>query len=400
MNFLSDRINKMEESATLAMTRMSRDLECKGFNVINLSIGEPDFNTPEFIKDAAKRAIDQNYTHYPPVPGYQDLKEAICVKLKRDNNLDYKPAQVVVSTGAKQALANAILSLVNPGDEVIIPAPFWVSYSELIKLAEGIPVYVSATIENDFKITAAQLEAAITPKTKLFMFNSPNNPTGSVYGKVELESLAKVLEKHENVFIIADEIYEHINFVGKHESLAQFEPIKDRIVLINGVSKGYAMTGWRLGYLAARTEIATACNKMQGQITSGACSIAQRAAIDAMLMKPENAVEMLEMVAAFKNRRDLLLQLLNDIPGIKTNIPDGAFYVFPDVTYYYGKTDGECTVNNGDDLCMYLLKNACVALVPGSAFGDPACIRFSYATSEEKLIEAAKRVKAALAELK
>ncbi len=400
MNFLSDRINKMEESATLAMTRMSRDLECKGFNVINLSIGEPDFNTPEFIKDAAKRAIDQNYTHYPPVPGYQDLKEAICVKLKRDNNLDYKPAQIVVSTGAKQALANAILSLVNPGDEVIIPAPFWVSYSELIKLAEGIPVYVSATIENDFKITAAQLEAAITPKTKLFMFNSPNNPTGSVYGKVELESLAKVLEKHENVFIIADEIYEHINFVGKHESLAQFEPIKDRIVLINGVSKGYAMTGWRLGYLAARTEIATACNKMQGQITSGACSIAQRAAIDAMLMKPENAVEMLEMVAAFKNRRDLLLQLLNDIPGIKTNIPDGAFYVFPDVTYYYGKTDGECTVNNGDDLCMYLLKNACVALVPGSAFGDPACIRFSYATSEEKLIEAAKRVKAALAELK
>jgi aspartate aminotransferase len=390
----------MEESATLAMTRMSRDLECKGFNVINLSIGEPDFNTPEFIKDAAKRAIDQNYTHYPPVPGYQDLKEAICVKLKRDNNLDYKPAQIVVSTGAKQALANAILSLVNPGDEVIIPAPFWVSYSELIKLAEGIPVYVSATIENDFKITAAQLEAAITPKTKLFMFNSPNNPTGSVYGKVELESLAKVLEKHENVFIIADEIYEHINFVGKHESLAQFEPIKDRIVLINGVSKGYAMTGWRLGYLAARTEIATACNKMQGQITSGACSIAQRAAIDAMLMKPENAVEMLEMVAAFKNRRDLLLQLLNDIPGIKTNIPDGAFYVFPDVTYYYGKTDGECTVNNGDDLCMYLLKNACVALVPGSAFGDPACIRFSYATSEEKLIEAAKRVKAALAELK
>lgn len=400
MNFLSDRINKMEESATLAMTRMSRDLECKGFNVINLSIGEPDFNTPEFIKDAAKRAIDQNYTHYPPVPGYQDLKEAICLKLKRDNNLDYKPAQIVVSTGAKQALANAILSLVNPGDEVIVPAPFWVSYSELIKLAEGIPVYVSATIENDFKITAAQLEAAITPKTKLFMFNSPNNPTGSVYGKVELESLAKVLEKHENVFIIADEIYEHINFVGKHESLAQYESIKERIVLINGVSKGYAMTGWRLGYLAARTEIATACNKMQGQITSGTCSIAQRAAIDAMLMKPEDAVEMQEMVAAFKIRRDLLLQLLNDIPGIKTNVPDGAFYVFPDVTYYYGKTDGECTVNNGDDLCMYLLKNACVALVPGSAFGDANCIRFSYATSEEKLIEAAKRVKAALAELK
>ncbi len=399
MNFLSDRINNMEESATLAMTRMSRDLECKGFNVINLSIGEPDFNTPVFIKEAAKKALDENYTHYSPVPGYLDLREAICLKLKRDNNLDYKPAQIVVSTGAKQALANAILSLVNPGDEVIIPAPYWVSYSELIKLAEGVPVYVAATIENDFKITAAQLEAAISPKTKLFMFNSPNNPTGSVYSKAELQGLAEVLQKHENVFIIADEIYEHINFVGRHESLAQFEYLKEQIVLINGVSKGYAMTGWRLGYLAARTEIATACNKMQGQITSGTCSIAQRAAIDAMLMKPEEAVEMKEMVSAFHRRRDLLLDLLNDIPGIKTNIPDGAFYVFPDVTFYYGKTDGDMQVNNGDDLCMYLLKNACVALVPGSAFGDPACIRFSYATSEEKLKEAAKRVKAALAKL-
>lgn len=396
MDFLSDRIKNLEESATLAMTRKSRELQCKGLDIINLSIGEPDFNTPGFIKDAAKKALDENYTHYPPVPGYQELREAICLKLKRDNNLDYKPAQIVVSTGAKQSLANCVLSVVNPGDEVIVPAPYWVSYSELVKLAEGLPVYVIAGIESDFKITPAQLEAAITERTKLLMFNSPCNPTGSVYTQEELNGLADVLLKYPQVFIISDEIYEYINFSGKHHSLASFDGLKDRVALVNGVSKGYAMTGWRLGYMAAHPAIAEACNKMQGQMTSGTCSIAQRAAIDAMLRNPGDTPELLEMVSAFRKRRDLLLELLNEIPGLKTNIPDGAFYIFPDVTEYYGKSDGNTTIRNGDDLCMYLLEKACTALVPGSAFGDPACIRFSYATSDDRLILAAQRIKEAL----
>lgn len=396
MDFLSDRIKNLEESATLAMTRKSRELQCKGLDIINLSIGEPDFNTPGFIKDAAKKALDENYTHYPPVPGYQELREAICLKLKRDNNLDYKPAQIVVSTGAKQSLANCVLSVVNPGDEVIVPAPYWVSYSELVKLAEGLPVYVIAGIESDFKITPAQLEAAITKRTKLLMFNSPCNPTGSVYTQEELNGLADVLLKYPQVFIISDEIYEYINFSGKHHSLASFDGLKDRVALVNGVSKGYAMTGWRLGYMAAHPAIAEACNKMQGQMTSGTCSIAQRAAIDAMLRNPGDTPELLEMVSAFRKRRDLLLELLNEIPGLKTNIPDGAFYIFPDVTEYYGKSDGNTTIRNGDDLCMYLLEKACTALVPGSAFGDPACIRFSYATSDDRLILAAQRIKEAL----
>lgn len=396
MDFLSDRIKNLEESATLAMTRKSRELQCKGLDIINLSIGEPDFNTPGFIKDAAKKALDENYTHYPPVPGYQELREAICLKLKRDNNLDYKPAQIVVSTGAKQSLANCVLSVVNPGDEVIVPAPYWVSYSELVKLAEGLPVYVTAGIESDFKITPAQLEAAITERTKLLMFNSPCNPTGSVYTQEELTGLADVLLKYPQVFIISDEIYEYINFSGKHHSLASFDGLKERVALVNGVSKGYAMTGWRLGYMAAHPAIAEACNKMQGQMTSGTCSIAQRAAIDAMLRNPGDTPELLEMVAAFRKRRDLLLELLSEIPGLKTNIPDGAFYIFPDVTEYYGKSDGNTTIRNGDDLCMYLLEKACTALVPGSAFGDPACIRFSYATSEDRLILAAQRIKEAL----
>lgn len=400
MDFLSHRIKNMEESATLAMTRKSRELKAKGLDIINLSIGEPDFNTPNFIKEAAKKALDENYTHYPPVPGYQELREAIAFKLKRDNGLDYKPSQIVVSTGAKQALANCVLSVVNPGDEVIIPAPYWVSYSELVKLAEGRPVYVYAGIEQDFKITPKQLESAITPATRLIMFNSPSNPTGSVYTYDELRALAEVLLKHTHVFILSDEIYEYIIFEGKHASLASFGGLRDRIAVVNGVSKGYAMTGWRLGYLAGPQAIADACNKIQGQMTSGTCTIAQRAAIDAMLRNPAETTELQEMVSAFRRRRDLLLELMSDIPGLRCNKPQGAFYLFPDVTYFYGKRYGECTINNGDDLCLYLLDQAQVALVPGSAFGDPSCIRISYAASEEQLTEAMHRIKLALSNLK
>lgn len=400
MNFLSDRIARLEESATLAMTRMSRELESQGIDVINLSIGEPDFDTPLFIKEAAKKAIDENYTHYPPVPGFQELRDAICLKLKRDNNLDYKASQIVASTGAKQALANAILSVVNPGEEVIVPSPYWVSYSELIKLAEGHAVYVKASIENDFKITAPQLEKAINPKTKLIMFNSPCNPTGSVYTYDELKSIAAVIEANPHVLVIADEIYEHINFAGKHESLASFPAIKERVILINGVSKGFAMTGWRLGYLAANQEIATACNKMQGQITSGTCSISQMAGVQAMLRDPKEVEEMKTMVEAFRKRRDLLLGLLKEIPGLKVNQPDGAFYIFPEANSYFSKKtkEGQC-ICNADQLCMYLLRDAHVALVSGEAFGDPNCIRFSYATSEDRLIEAVKRIRTSLDKL-
>lgn len=400
MNILSNRINSLSESETLAMTQKSRELQALGHNVINLSIGEPDFDTPMEIKTFAKNAIDDNFSHYTPVSGYMDLRQAICRKLKRDNDLDFKPEQIVVSNGAKQSLANVVLSLVNPGDEVIIPAPYWVSYKEIIKLAEAKAVYINAPIEQDFKITAQQVEAAITPKTKLFMFSSPCNPTGSVYTREELKSIAEVIAKHPNIYILADEIYELINFGGKHESIAQFDFIKDKVITVNGVSKGFAMTGWRIGYLAAPTFIAKACDKLQGQITSAPSSIAQRATLRAMECNPKESSDVKNMLAAFRERRDLLISLLKDIPGIKTNQPQGAFYVFPDVSYYYGKSYEGNVINGGEDLCMYLLNTVFVALVSGAAFGDPNCVRFSYATSNENLIEAVKRIKEALGKLK
>jgi aspartate aminotransferase len=397
MGLLSDRINNLSESETLAMSRISNELKCQGIDVINLSIGEPDFPTPDFIKDAAKKALDENWTHYTPVPGYADLRKAICEKLKRDNNLDYLPEQIVVSTGAKHSIANAMLCLVNPGDEVIVPTPYWVSYKEIVKIAEGKAVYITGGIENDFKVTPQQIEKAITKKTKVFIFSSPCNPSGSLYSYEELVEIAKVFEKHPEIIIISDEIYELINFTGKHASIASYAPIKDRVVVVNGLSKGYAMTGWRLGYIAANKAIAEACNKLQGQFTSGTNSIAQRAAITAMKADPKVTND---MVSKFRERRDLLLKLLKDVPGIKTNTPQGAFYVFPDVTYYYGKSNGETKINDSNDLCMYLLYNAHVALVGGGAFGDDNCIRISYATSNELLIESVSRIKKALAELK
>ena len=400
MSAVSERINRLDESATLAMTRKSFELKQQGKDVINLSIGEPDFDTPEFIKDAAKQAIDDNFTHYTAVPGIIELRQAICKKLKRDNNVDYTPEQIVVTTGAKQALVNTLLSIVNPGDEVIIPVPFWVSYSEMVKIAEGTAVYVNAGIDHDFKITAQQLKEAITPATKLIMLNSPCNPTGSVYTKDEMKALAEVIAEYPNIYVLSDEIYEHIIFEGKHESFAQFESIKDRVIIVNGVSKGFAMTGWRLGFLAAPLHIAKACNKMQGQFTSATCSIAQKAALAAFNANPEETTELTEMLKKFHSRRDLLLSLLNDIPGVKTNVPNGAFYLFPDVTYYYGKKHGDQVISDGNDLCLYLLDKTFVALVPGSAFGDENCIRLSYATSEDNLKEAMRRIKEALAELK
>ncbi|HBZ68208.1 MAG TPA: aspartate aminotransferase [Bacteroidales bacterium] len=401
MNYLSDRVNNLSESATLAMTRLSRELISQGLDIINLSIGEPDFNTPEFVKDEAKLALDGNYTHYSPVNGYQELREAICRKLHRDNNLEFKPNQIVVSTGAKQALANTVLALVNPGDEVIMPTPYWVSYSELVKLAEGVSVLVDAGIGSRFKITATQLERAITPKSKLLMFNSPNNPSGAVYDHEELKALAVVIEKNPQLFVIADEIYEYIIFDGKHESLAQFEAIRDRVIIINGVSKGYAMTGWRLGYSASNLMIAQAINKIQGQITSGSNSVTQRAAICAMDRAPKDVPEMQQMIEIFRERRNLLVKLLRQIPGLKVDLPDGAFYVFPDISHYLGKKTADGDILADDNaLCMYLLKEACVALVPGSSFGNGKCIRFSYATSTEKVAEAAERVAKALAKLR
>jgi len=399
MTTLANRIQYLAESETLAMSRKSRELRAAGKDVINLSLGEPDFNTPNYIKNAAKEAIDQNYTFYPPVAGYEDLRKAVCTKLKRDNNLDYAPAQIVVSTGAKQSIANVVLSLVNPGDEVLVPSPYWVSYREIIKVAEGKSVFIVARIENEFKIRPEQIEAAITPKTKLIIFSSPCNPTGSVYSKDELEGIAKVLARYPGIFIIADEIYEHINFIGKHESIAQFDYIRDRVILVNGVSKAFAMTGWRIGYIAAPLEIAKACDKLQGQFTSGACSIAQRAALMAEITPPDTT-EIREMQKAFRERRDLMLKMLAEIPGMKLNHPDGAFYIFPDISFYFGKSDGKVSVNNSNDLCMYLLNKVFVALVPGDAFGDPNCIRFSYATSKEKLIEAVGRIKEALGQLR
>jgi len=396
MGTLSQRIERLSESETLAMAQKSRELKAKGYDVINLSLGEPDFFTPDNIKEAAKKGIDDNYTFYTPVNGYLDLREAICKKFKRDNDLDYSPEQIVVTTGAKQAIANSVLCLVDPGQEVIIPAPYWVSYKDIVEMAEAEGVYIKASIENDFKITPDQLEKAITPNTKLFIFSSPCNPTGSSYTKEELEELAEVFERHPNVYIISDEIYEHINFSGKHESIAQFENIRSRVIVVNGVSKGFCMTGWRLGFMAADKNIAKACSKLQGQFTSGASSISQRAALEAVLTNPD---ETKHMLAKFKERRDMVLDMLKDIPKMKTNIPQGAFYIFPDISAYLGKSDGKKTISNSKDLCMYILDTVHVAVVPGGAFGDPDCIRISYATSEDLLTEAVKRLKKALEEL-
>ncbi|WP_205780540.1 pyridoxal phosphate-dependent aminotransferase [Mucilaginibacter limnophilus] len=396
MTTLSNRIQNLSESATIKMAKLGRELAAKGVDVINLSFGEPDFHTPEYIKDAAKKAMDENYTYYTPVSGYPDLRKAIVAKLKNENNLDYDISQIVVSTGAKQAIANAVLCLVNPGEEVIIPTPYWVSYSEVVKLAEGKSVFINTTAESNFKITAEQLEAAITPKSKLFMFSSPCNPTGSVYSKDELEALAKVFEKHPEIYIISDEIYEHINFVDKHESIAQFDSIKDRVIIINGFSKSYAMTGWRIGYTASNKEIAAACDKMQGQITSGTCSITQRAGIAAYEGGLESVHEMRE---DFRKRRDIVYNLLKDIEGIEVNLPEGAFYFFPDVTSFFGKSYNGKTINDANELSIYLLEEAHVSTVGGDSFGDKTSIRMSYAAAEDKLIEAMGRIKAALAKL-
>lgn len=396
-SILSDRINNLSESATLKMTKLGRELAAKGVHVISLSVGEPDFNTPDHVKEAAKKALDENYTRYSPVPGYPELRKAIVNKLKTENNLDYDVSQIVVSTGAKQSLSNAILTLINPGDEVIIPTPYWVSYSEMVTLAEGKSVFINATIESDFKITAAELEAAITPKTKLFMFSSPCNPTGTVYSREELKALAEVFERYPNIYIISDEIYEHINFVDKHESIAQFNSIKDRVILINGFSKAYAMTGWRLGYLAASKEIAAANDKLQGQTTSGTCSIAQRAGIIAY----EGGLEsVLQMKEAFARRRELVYNLLKEIPGVKTNLPEGAFYFFPDISSFFGKKDAEGNViKDSADLALYLLNVGHVATVGGDSFGNNDYIRLSYAASDENLKEALRRIKEALGKL-
>ena len=400
MSIISNRILNMAESETLAMTNKARELKAQGKDVISLSIGEPDFNTPETVKEAAKQAIDDNFTHYPPVPGYADLREAVCQKFKRDNNLDFKPEQIVVSTGAKQSIYQVVQCLVNPGDEVIIPTPFWVSYKEIVRVAEGKCVYVKTALENDFKVTPQQLEAAITPKTKLIMFSSPSNPTGMLYTKEELKGIAEVVVKHENLFIMADEIYEHINFVGKHESIAQFPEVKDRVITVNGVAKGFAMTGWRIGFIAAPLEIAKACNKLQGQVTSATCSIAQKATVRAMQMDPATSEDIINMRNIFRQRRDMVYQLLCEIPGLKVRLPQGAFYFFPDVSSYYGKSFNDTKIENSTDMAFYLLNEANVATVMGSAFGDDSCIRLSYATSEDILREALRRIKDALANLK
>lgn len=397
MEYLSDRVKSLSVSQTLAMAQKSRELKAKGIDIISLSLGEPDFNTPDYIKEAAKKAIDENYSKYPPVPGYTDLREAISKKFKKENNVDYSPDQIIVSAGGKHSLINVILSIVNPGDEVIILAPYWVSYYDQVIIAEGKPVIIKATLENDFKISPEQLEAAITKKTRLIIFNSPSNPTGMVYDRREMEQLARVIEKHEGIFIISDEIYEHIIFTGEHISLATFDFIYDRVITVNGVSKGYAMTGWRIGYIGAPLWIAKACNKLQGQFTSGVCSIAQRAALAAVQGDGESQKMMRE---AFLRRRDLICGLLKDIKGIRVNVPQGAFYVMPDISYYLGKSDGETKITNSDELALYLLDKAQVATVGGDAFGAPECLRISYATSDELLVEAVKRIKGALEKLK
>lgn len=399
-SILSARILNLTESATLEMTRLSRELQGQGIDIINLSIGEPDFNTPDFVKQGAIEAIHNNITKYPPVPGLAPVREAISKKLKRDNQLEYKPSQIVVSNGAKQSLSNVFFCLLNPGDEIIVPAPYWVSYTEMIKLAGGDIKLIVAGIEADFKVTPDQIAAAITPRTKALLINSPSNPTGSVYSFAEMKAIAEVIAKHPDLVVISDEIYEHILFEGSHVSLASFPEIKNQVVIINGVSKGFSMTGWRIGYLAAPQFIADACTKLQGQFTSGAGSISQMAAAAAVSADPNQVPELKIMVAAFKERRDLLVGMMQEIDGVKTNLPKGAFYLFPDVSSFFGKTDGTTLVNDSTQLCTYLLEKAHVALVPGEAFGDPNCIRLSYATSKELLVEAVNRIKTALALLK
>ena len=393
----SSLLDRFAEPETLKMAKLGRELRAKGIDVIDLSLGEPDFDTPQHIKDAAIKAINDNWSHYTPVAGFADLREAVCTKLKRDNNLDYKPENIVTSTGAKQSLANAILAVVDDGDEVVIPTPYWVTYSELVKIARGVVVQVSTSLESGFKVTPAQLEAAITEKTTLFMFSSPCNPSGAVYSKAELEGLANVLRKYPNVYIIADEIYEYINFVGKHESLAQFTDLKERIILINGLSKGFAMTGWRLGYIAANVDVAKACEKLQGQFTSATCSITQKAAVVALTtdLKPS-----MEMAEEFTRRRAKVMEIIKDVPGIKCSEPEGAFYIFPDVSSYYGKSDGEDVITNSADFSMYLLNKAHVSSVMGEAFGEPKCVRFSFANSMVNIERAWVRIIDALAKLK
>lgn len=397
MEYLSDRVKSLAVSQTLAMAQKSRELKAKGIDIISLSLGEPDFNTPDYIKEAAKKAIDDNYSKYPPVPGYNDLREAISEKFRNENGLNYSAEQVIVSAGGKHSLINIILSVVNPGDEVIILAPYWVSYYDQIILAEGKPVVIKATLENDFKIKAEQLEAAITSKTRLIIFNSPSNPTGMVYDRTEIEKIARIVAKYEGVFIISDEIYEQIIFEGEHVSMASFDFIYDRVITVNGVSKGYAMTGWRIGYIGAPLWIAEACNKLQGQFTSGVCSIAQRAALAAIKGTGESQRIMRE---AFLRRRNLICDLLKDVKGLKVMVPQGAFYVMPEITFYLGRSDGVTKIVTSDDLAIYLLDKAQVATVGGDAFGAPECIRISYATSDELIVEAVRRIKAALEKLK
>lgn len=396
-NVLSDRVNRLSLSATLAMSQRSGELKAQGIDVINMSVGEPDFATPEHIKQAAKQAIDDNYTKYSPVPGYADLKQAIVNKLKNENNLDYTTDQIIVSNGAKQSVCNAIMALISYGDEVIIPAPYWVSYPQMVLMADGKPVFVEAKIEQDFKITPAQLESVITDKTKMLILCSPSNPTGSVYTQDEMEALADVLRKHPNIYVLCDEIYEHINYTGSHASLALCKGMKDHCIIINGVSKAYAMTGWRIGFLAAPIEIAKATNKLQGQYTSGPCSISQKAALAAYTMN-QDCVE--QMRQAFQRRKDLIVKLAKDIPGFEVNNPQGAFYLFPKCSYYFGKTDGKRTINNSTDFALYLLEEGHVATVGGDAFGSAECFRMSYATSDENIIEALKRIKEAVLKLK
>jgi aspartate aminotransferase len=393
---LSSLLNRFAEPETLKMAKMGRALRAQGIDVIDLSLGEPDFDTPQHIKDAAIKAINDNFSHYTPVSGYPDLRAAVCTKLKRDNNLEYTPEQIVASTGAKQSLANVILALADEGEEVIIPTPYWVTYSELVKIARAIVVEIHASIESGFKITPAQLEAAITTKSKVFLFSSPCNPSGAVYSKAELAALVEVFEKHPQIYIIADEIYEYINFVGKHESIAQFESIKDRVIIVNGLSKGFAMTGWRLGYIAANLEIAKACEKLQGQFTSATCSITQKAAVVALTT---DTAPSFAMTAEFTRRRARVLELVKDIPGIQCSEPEGAFYIFPNVSAYFGKSDGTTTITNSADFSMYLLHTAHVSSVMGQAFGEPNCVRFSFANSMENIEKAWARIKDALAKL-
>ena len=397
MSQLSLRLQRLAPSATLAMSQKSSEMKARGIDVINMSVGEPDFNTPDHIKEAAKCAVDENYSRYSPVPGYQDLRQAVSDKLKRENQLDYSPAEILVSNGAKQSVCNTVMALVNPGDEVIIPAPYWVSYPQMVLLAGGEPVFVEATFDQNFKMTPEQLEKAVTPKTRMLILCSPSNPTGSVYNKEELRALANIILRHEDLYVLADEIYEHINYVGRHESIAQFPGMKERTIVVNGVSKAYAMTGWRIGYIAAPEWIVKGCNKLQGQYTSGPCSVSQKAAEWAYTQSQE-CVE--QMRQAFQRRRDLIVELARQIPGLEVNVPEGAFYLFPKCSAFYGRSANGTTIGNSTDLAMYLLEEAHVATVGGDAFGDPDCFRMSYATSDDNIREAMRRIAEALAKLK